>query len=165
MQQGESLALLPGFSSQLSQPHDLHNGPNEYSEGTNIDSSFHAYQNATTQYPFDPYTATNTTIQTNSSRTTGIDKKFYCSWDGCYQSHKTAAESRKHLKTHTKPKQCPYSPTGCDWKGTAEERELQAHIKTNHESRSGPGFACGGCGGSFTFQKNLTRHQRDKNCH
>ena len=183
MQQCESLALLPGYSSQFSQPHDLQNGLNEYGDGTHINSSVPVYQNSTTQHPFNPYTASNTTIQTHSSRTTAIDNNIYCSWDGCGQSHKTGAESRsvtfthiclrswfwqdsrKHLKTHTKPKQCPHSPTGCDWKGTAEERELQAHIKTNHESRSDPGFACGGCGGSFTFQKNLTRHQRDKNCH
>jgi hypothetical protein len=34
MQQGDSLALLPGFSSQLSQPQDHHNRLNEYGEGT-----------------------------------------------------------------------------------------------------------------------------------
>ncbi|KAE9362768.1 hypothetical protein N431DRAFT_450231 [Stipitochalara longipes BDJ] len=163
--QSESLALLPGFSSPFSQPQDLHSGLDEYSGGTHIDTSFPVYQNATTQYSSNHYTASNTPIQTYSSRTPVIDKNIYCSWDGCGKSHETAAKSRKHWKTHTKPKQCPYSPDECAWKGTAEERELQAHIKSNHEARSDPSFACSNCKRLFTLQKNLIRHQKEKDCY
>lgn len=67
---------------------------------------------------------------------------------------------RKHLKTHIKPKQCPYYPSYCAWKGTAEERELQAHIKNNHKSRSNLRFTCSNCPNSYTEKKNLTRHQK-----
>ncbi|KAN0104163.1 hypothetical protein V8E51_009908 [Hyaloscypha variabilis] len=154
----------PPTPNNFSQPHDLQNGLNEYGDGTHINSSVPVYQNSTTQHPFNPYTASNTTIQTHSSRTTAIDNNIYCSWDGCGQSHKTGAESRKHLKTHTKPKQCPYAPTECTWKGTAEERELQAHIKTNHEARGDPSFTCSNCTRLFTLEKNLIRHQNDKIC-
>lgn len=164
MQQGESLALLSGYSLQFSQPHDLQNGLNEYSDGTHIDSSVPVYQNPNNQDPFNLYTASNTTIPTHSSRIPMIDKNIYCSWDGCGQFHKTRAESKKHLKTHTKPEKCPYAPTECTWEGTAEKRELRAHIMANHEARSGPSFTCK-CKRSFIWQKNLARHQKEKDCY
>ncbi|PMD47025.1 hypothetical protein L207DRAFT_560651 [Hyaloscypha variabilis F] len=152
----------PPTPNNFSQPHDLQNGLNEYGDGTHIDSSVPVYQNPNTQYPFNPYTSSNTTIQTHGSRATVIDKDIYCSWDGCGQSHKTGAESRKHFKTHTKPYQC-HVP-GCAWKGTAEKRELKAHIDANHKPRSGPRFTCSKCKRSFTLRKNLIRHQKHKNC-
>lgn len=68
---------------------------------------------------------------------------------------------RKHEKTHTKPEQCPYYPDYCTWKGTAEKRELQAHIKSNHEPRSNSSFTCSNCANVFTLEKNLTRHQKE----
>jgi hypothetical protein len=94
MQQGDSVALLPGFSSQLSPPQDHHNHLTAYDDGTHIDTSFPPYQNATTQSPFIPDTPWNTTIQTHNGGTSVIDKEAYCSWPGCRQSHKefTAAE-------------------------------------------------------------------------
>jgi hypothetical protein len=88
MQQGDSLALLPGFSSQFSQPQDDQHHLNGYGDGTNIDTSFPAYPNAPNQYPSIPDTAWNTTIQTHSGRTPVIDEKLYCISPGCSQSHK-----------------------------------------------------------------------------
>lgn len=166
MQQCESLAPLPGYSSQSSQLQDLHSGLNEYRNGTHIDTSYPIYQNATAQYPFNPHSASNTFIETHSSRAPVTDKYFDCSWDGCGKSYRTAAELRKHRKIHTKPKQCPYSPNECVWKGTAEDRELRAHIKANHEGRRDDlNFPCSNCESSFTLEKNLIRHQREKNCY
>jgi hypothetical protein len=94
MQQGDSIAMLPGSSSQLSQPQDYHNRLNGYGDGTPIDTSFPAYQNATTQHPSIPDTTWNTTIQTQSGITPVIDKNLYCTWPGCRQSQKeyTTAE-------------------------------------------------------------------------
>jgi len=162
MQQGDSVTLLPGFSSQFSQPQDYYSRLNGYGDGTNIDTSFSAYQNATIQYPVIPDTAWNTTIQTHNGRTPVIDKNLYCTWPGCPQSYKgyTAAKLKKHWKTHTKPEQCPFYPENCTWEGTAEKRELQEHIKNNHQRRSNPSFTCSNCAKRFTAQKNLTRHQK-----
>lgn len=185
MQQDDSLALLPGFPSNISQPQGHQNLFNGYGDGTHIDTSFPACHNAATQSPFIPRTARNTTIQTHSGRTPAIDENLYCPWPGCRQSHKeyTASELkfvpsthifhrsqrwqdfRRHLKTHTKPKQCPYYPDYCTWRGTAEERELQAHINVHHKSRSNPSFTCSNCAKPYTLQKNLTRHQKEKKCY
>jgi len=67
------------------------------------------------------------------------------------------------MKTHDKPKQCPYSPDLCTWKGTAEERELQKHIEINHEPRNDVTFTCSNCPKFYTEEKNLIRHR--KKCH
>jgi hypothetical protein len=109
MQQGDSLALLPGFSSQLSQPtqpQDHHNRPNGYGDGTPIDTSFPAYQNATTQPLFVPDTTWNTAIQTHSGITPVIDNNLYCIWPGCRQSQKeyTTAELKFAPSIHIFPR-------------------------------------------------------------
>ena len=106
MQQGDSLALLPGFPSQLSQLQDHHNHLNGYGDGTYIGTSFPAYQNATTQSPFIPDTAWNTTIQTHNGGTPVIDKKLYCTWPGCRQSQKeyTTAELKFAPSIHIFPR-------------------------------------------------------------
>src|SRR5277367_5911201 len=94
MQQGDSFVLLPGFSSQLSPPQDHPNPLTRHGDGTHIDTSYPAYQNTTPQCPFVPYSAFNTTIEAHNGRTPVIDKKLYCPWPGCRQSHKeyTAGE-------------------------------------------------------------------------
>jgi hypothetical protein len=94
MRQGGSVVLLPGFDSHLSPPQDYQNGLTPHGDGTHIDTSFLSYQNVTTQSPFIPYSAWNTTIETHTGRTPVIDKKLYCSWPDCRQSHKeyTAGE-------------------------------------------------------------------------
>ncbi|CZR68439.1 uncharacterized protein PAC_18338 [Phialocephala subalpina] len=159
---GNSLVLLPGSYSQLSQPQGHHIPLTRHDDGIHIDTSFPVYQNATPQCPFMPYSAGNTTIETHDDRTPVIDKKSYCSWPGCRQPNReyTAGELKKHLKTHIKPKKCPYYPNYCAWKGAAEERERQAHLKNNHEPRSILSFTCSNCLKSYTEKKNLTRHQK-----
>jgi hypothetical protein len=106
MQQGNSIALLPGFSSQFSQPQDYHNHLDGYGDGIHIDASFPVYQNATTEYPFIPDTAWNATIQTHSARTPVIDKKLSCTWPDCRQSHKefTVAELKFAPSIHIFPR-------------------------------------------------------------
>src|SRR6187402_3958316 len=101
MQQGDSLALPPGFSSQLSPPQDHHNSLTRHDDGTHIDTSLPAYQNSTSQCPF-PDSAWNTTIETHNGMSPVVDKKTYCSWQGCRQSHKeyTPGELKYVLVTH-----------------------------------------------------------------
>lgn len=156
MQQGDPLALLPDSYSQHSLPQDdliRHN------DGMHIDASFLASQNAAPQSSFIPYSTGNTTIETHNSITPAIDKKLYCPWRSCRQPYKeyTAGELKKHSKIHTKPEKCPYY---CGWAGTAEKRELQAHIKIHHEPRTHLGFTCTNCSKPFTEKKNRNRHQK-----
>jgi len=102
MQQGDSLVLLPDFSAQLSPPQDCHNSLTQHGNKTHIDTLFPAYQSATPQCFFIPNSAWNTTIEAHNGRTPVIDKKSYCSWPDCRQSHKgyTAGELRLVRPTH-----------------------------------------------------------------
>jgi hypothetical protein len=164
VQQGNSLVLLPGFNSQPSQPQSHHNCLNRNGDESQMDTSFPANQDAISQYSLIPYDAwNNPTIEAHNGGDPVPSNKFYCSWTDCSQSHKehTAGELRKHLKTHEKPKQCPHYPHLCSWKGTAEERELRAHIKNNHEPKSGLRFTCRNCQKMYTEKKNLVRHQNE----
>ncbi|RFU29492.1 hypothetical protein B7463_g6827, partial [Scytalidium lignicola] len=88
MQQGDSVVLLPGFHSQLSPLQGQYNHLTQHDDGTHINTLFHAYHNATPQCPSITYSDWNTTIEANDSKTRVTNKKLYCPWPGCRQSHK-----------------------------------------------------------------------------
>ncbi|KAI8625487.1 hypothetical protein F5Y19DRAFT_479593 [Xylariaceae sp. FL1651] len=91
------------------------------------------------------------------------DGNFHCYWTACHHKYRTRRDLHKHLRTHIKPVLCPFK--GCPLGRTAEQRDMERHVKTHNSAAWDHGssalrdeFQCRDCKQTFTREDNWKRH-------